>query len=295
MESRREPDNDTEVSHELRIRIWWALYAADNWCSSSLGLPRQLKDWSRPSRVLMDDRLFDKMDPEEPRRKDPSGHPCENPGLWSYMSTLMEVFAPIQELNWRAANSTEFLHPDQMEQDTDMLYQRLQKWEESLPPDVQLTESNLTTHSKQGTGGTFMGLHLGFHYYCSLLFYQYLNNRSIATDRAKLFAARCKYHALSYSKWLAHGRRQPGCEAVYPTVAHMATVSSSIVLQMLLLGDEEELSQTRQCLEANFEALLELEKYWPIVNIMVTILLPCFAMWSWFFWACCISGFHWLI
>lgn len=267
MESQIDPDNDhdTQVSHELRTRIWWALFAADNWCSFSLGVARQLKYWTRPSLVLMDDCSFDKLSPDEPRRAAAAG---DKPGLWFYMATLTEVFAPIQELNRRATKDAD-LDPAQIEQDTSDLAQRLQSWEQDLPQDVQLTERNLAMHGEKGTGGAFLGLHLGFHHYSTLLFYQYVNNRPIATERARRFAERGKYHALSYSRWLAYGRQQPGCEAIYPTVAHMATVSSSVLLQMLLFGDEDELPQTRQCLEANFEALLELEKYWPIVKTMV--------------------------
>lgn len=263
--------NVNQVSQELRIRIWWALFAADNWCSSSLGFPRQMKDWPRPVRLPMDERLFADMNPDE-TLEDPR-EPYERPGLWAHMATLTEVFSPIQELNWRAANK-EGLHPDQIEQDTYELAELLDNWERGLPRDVQLTESNLREHSKNGTGGIFMGLHLGFHHYATLLFYQYLDMRSTMTSRARQFASRCKHHALSYSTWLARGRQQPGCEAVYPTVGHMAIVSSSVLLHTLLFGEENELPPSRHCLEANFEALLELEKYWPIVKTMVNDPFP---------------------
>ncbi|KAJ5390995.1 uncharacterized protein N7496_002063 [Penicillium cataractarum] len=218
----------------------------------------------------MDERLFADMDPDE--RLHGPGEPCQSPGLWAHMATLIEVFSPIQELNWNVANS-KGLHLDQTEQDTYRLAQLLDTWENALPQDVQLTESNLIEHSKRGTGGIFMGLHLGFHHYATLLFYQYLDTRSTTTIRSRQFAARCKHHALSYSTWLARGRQQSGCEAVYPTVGHMAIVSSSVLLHTLLFGEENELSQSRQCLEANFEALLELEEFWPIVKIMVNFLL----------------------
>lgn len=68
------------------------------------------------------------------------------------MAALIEVFSPIQELNWRAANS-EGLHPYQVEEDTYHLTRLLDNGEMSLPHDVQLTESSLIGHSKQGTGG----------------------------------------------------------------------------------------------------------------------------------------------
>lgn len=266
MESRTTQGDGGAVSQELLIRIWWALFAADNWCSSSLGFPRQMRDWPRPTRPPMDEHLFADMATDEPLHG--PTEPCMSRGLWAHMATLIEVFGPIQELNWRAANS-EGLDPDQIEQDVDLLAQQLDDWQSKLPGDVQLTESNLIEHSKRGTGGIFMGLHLGFHHYATLIFYQYLDTRSTLTLRAREFAARCKYHALNYSTWLARGRQQPGCEAVYPTVGHMAIVSSSVLLHTLLFGEENEIQQSRRCLEANFEALLELGEYWPIVKIMV--------------------------
>jgi hypothetical protein len=54
----------------------------------------------------------------------------------------------------------------------------------------------------------------------------------------------------------------------------MAIVSSSVLLHTLLFAEENELPPSRHCLETNFEALLELEKYWPIVKTMVNDPFP---------------------
>jgi hypothetical protein len=140
MEPRMGQDNGKEVSQALRIRIWWALFAADNGGSSSLGFPRQMKDWPRPARLPMDECLFAKMDPDEPLG-DPN-EPSKRLGLWAHMATLIEVFSPIQDLNWHAINSEE-IYQVQIEQDTYHLAQRLDNWKDSLPHDVQLTMANL--------------------------------------------------------------------------------------------------------------------------------------------------------
>jgi hypothetical protein len=39
---------DDVITAEIKIRVWWALFMADNWCSSSLDLPRQVKEFRRP-------------------------------------------------------------------------------------------------------------------------------------------------------------------------------------------------------------------------------------------------------
>ncbi|CEL01204.1 hypothetical protein ASPCAL00792 [Aspergillus calidoustus] len=53
----------------------------------------------------------------------------------------------------------------------------------------------------------------------------------------------------------------------------MTTVSSSVLLHTLLFGTEDELAQSRRCLHAKFEALLELEQYWPGVRSMINRLI----------------------
>jgi hypothetical protein len=155
-----------------------------------------------------------------------------------------------------------------IEHETDLLARQLDSWHDNLPGDAQLTESNLVEHNRRGTGGPFIALHLGFHHYATLLYYQYLD-----TDRSPRFAAKCKYHAVSYSTLLARARKQSGCEVVYPTVGHMAIVSSSVLVHTLLFGTTEELPQSRYCLNTNFEALLELEQYWPTVKTMLLLSL----------------------
>ncbi|KAJ5449467.1 uncharacterized protein N7458_005916 [Penicillium daleae] len=259
--------SDNAITGEIRIRVWWALFMADNWCSSSLGLPRQMRDFPRPAHLPMDEQLFSTLTPDQPLSVWQS---CEIPGLWAHMVTLVELFAPIQELNWRVAHG-ESLQQGQIDHNTEQLAQQLDTWLEKLPRGAQPTEFNLAEHTKRGTGGPFLALHLGFHHYCTLLYYQYLDTQLTPTIQTQRFAARCKLHAFNYSTLLAHGRQQAGCEAVYPTVGHMTVVSSSVLLHTILFGTEDELPQSHHWLRTNFEALLELEQYWPTVKSMVVL------------------------
>ena len=59
---------------------------ADNWCSSSLALPHQLKDVDRPARLPLDDRVFLALTPDQPASVLQSH---EMPGLWAHMVTLV--------------------------------------------------------------------------------------------------------------------------------------------------------------------------------------------------------------
>ncbi|KAL2839532.1 hypothetical protein BJX68DRAFT_258802 [Aspergillus pseudodeflectus] len=240
---------DDVITADIKIRVWWALFMADNWCSSSLGLPRQMKEFRRPPLPL-----------EEP------------PGLWAHMITLVELFGQIQDLNRSVVNGGELTN-DKIADATEHLSHKIDSWQAALPSDMILTESNIMEHTRRGNGGAFFALHLGFHHYATLLYYQYLDNQLPSTSRTERFAESCKYHALQYSKLLSLGRQQSGCETVYPTVGHMTTVSSSVLLHTLLFGTEDELAQSRRCLHANFEALLELEQYWPGVRSMINRLI----------------------
>lgn len=64
-------------------------------------------------------------------------------------------------------------------------------------------------------------------------------------------------------------RQMQGCEANYPTIGHMTAVSSSVLLHTMLFGDQQELLTARRELSANFEALVELQQYWPATEAMV--------------------------
>jgi hypothetical protein len=50
----------------------------------------------------------------------------------------------------------------------------------------------------------------------------------------------------------------------------MTAVSSSVLVHNLLFGDPEDLQTVRQELKTNFEALIELQNFWPATEAMVT-------------------------
>jgi hypothetical protein len=189
------------------------------------------------------------------------------PGLWAYMITLVELFGPIQDLNRRIVQ--EDLTDDEINRCAYGLSQKLDLWEEMLPADIKLNEKNLVEHKSKNNGGPFVAHHFGYHHYSTLLYFQYLENRDNSTATTRVFAERCKHHASSYSALLKFSREHDGFEAVYPTVGHMAIVSSSVLLHTLLFGDEAKIPGARNSLNANFEALIELEQYWPSLESMV--------------------------
>jgi hypothetical protein len=253
---------DTEVTRELKRRVWLTLFMADRWYSSGLGLSRQINDTERFSDLPMDEGIFHALPVDQLALDAPW-----KPGLWAHMITLVDLFGPIQDLNRRIVQ--EDLEDAEINRCAYDLSQRLDGWEDKLPADTKLNQENLEDHKNRNTGGPFVALHLGFHHYSTLLYFQYLETKGISTDMTRNFAERCKHHASSYSALLKFSREHRGFKAVYPTVGHMAIVSSSVLLHTLLFGDEDQIPSARNSLNANFEALIELAQYWSAMKSMV--------------------------
>jgi hypothetical protein len=253
---------DTMVTRELKRRLWWTLFMADRWYSSGLGLPRQIHDATNSTDLPIDESVFHTLPAE--------GFVLETPwrpGLWAHMITLVDHFGPIQDLNRRIVQGE--LEDTEINRCVSDLSQRLDAWQDMLPTDIKLNQENLDLHRSKNTGGPFVALHLGFHHYSTLLYFQYLETRRIPTDTTMILSERCKYHASSYSELLKYSRDHSGFKAVYQTVGHMTIVSSSVLLHTLLFGDEDQIPNARNSLNANFEALIELEKYWPALKSIV--------------------------
>jgi hypothetical protein len=189
------------------------------------------------------------------------------PGLWAHMMSLAQLFGPIQDLNRKIAENTISL--SESIRVASILAERFDLWESMLPTDVQLTHENLQRHAERHTGGPFVGLHLGHHHYATLLYYRFLELPDSVDVLIRPYSKRCKFHASSYSRLLSLARQTEGCEVFYPTVGHMAVVSSSVLLHSLIADTEGYMQLVRKQLEANFEAIVELQQYWPNTATMV--------------------------
>lgn len=255
----------TVITSEIRRRIRCALYMADRWCfSAGLGLPCLTKGPIETEGLPMDDPTFWALKADQTSLPEPP-----KPGLWAHMITLVDLFGPIQDLNRRTAQGG--VDSADLDRSVAHLAQQLVLWEERLPPDAKMSTPNVQKHQQQGTGGPFFALHFGYHHYSTLLYFRFLEDKHYSADIYKEYAVRCKYHASSLSSLLRLARSRRGCESVFPTIGHMAAVSSSVLLHTLLFGDEDELGPARDDLQSNFEALIDLKQYWPSVSSRVII------------------------
>lgn len=252
---------DDLITREVKRRIWWTLFMADRWYSSGLGLSRQMKDFERETELPMDEQLFHSLTRFQQIIPTPW-----KPGLWAYMITLVELFGPIQDLNRKLVRGG--YNEDEIEQQVQHLSRQLDLWLNGIPEDTKLNEDNFLYHLRRGTGGSFVALHLGFHHYSTLLYFQYLDTGRPEKATTNDYTNRCKHHASSVSLLLKRAGQQEDSEAVWPTVGHCLIVSSSVLLHTLLFGDEQ-LSEVRSSLNSNFEALIELTRYYPCLKSMV--------------------------
>lgn len=241
------------------------MYMADRWSSSSLGLPPQIRDTDLAVDLPMDETMFESLAPEETKLNRPW-----KPGIWAHKISLVRLFGPIQDLNHRSVYGN--VSTEELEASVASLSRLLEDWEEMIPHDVRMNADNLQRHIQAGHGGTFIALHLGYHHYATLLYFRFLEPASSSSPFAALYRSKCKSHASSYSELVKLARRKENCEVIYPTVGHMAVVSSSVLLHTLLFSEDEDLRDSRDALNANFEAILELRRYWPNTAPMVCLL-----------------------
>lgn len=206
----------------------------------------------------MDEFVFQAMGPFSTTIPTTQG---DDKGFWAYNVTLVDIFATIQDVNLSLSHSQ--IERSTVDHKVASLEAKLHQWCDALPTKMIMNDSNLAQYRKQGRGGAFIALHFGYHHYCSLLYFQYLEAESPQSAPALAYIGRCRFHALAFSQLLYTARQCGDCHVVYLTVAHMTVVSSAVLLHMLLFGDEQEVDTSRLQLTRNFEALIELSRYWP--------------------------------
>lgn len=255
------PINPSEsiVEREMRQRIGWSLYTTDRWCISGLGMPGQMRDLTFMMELPMDEYTYHTTSLDQRVLLGPW-----KSGLWAHMVSLVQFFGSIQDINRRIARGD--IQMTKLDHEVKRISQQLQSWREDLPSDARMTLENIYSQQEKGLGGLLISIHLAYHHFATLLYFGYLEDHPSSDQK---YVARCRYHASSFSALIRQSRQLKGCEAVYPLVGHMTTVSSSVLVHTLLFGEAHELIKTREELNSNFEALVELRNHWPATATMV--------------------------
>src|SRR6187402_1827162 len=185
---------DDVIAREVKCRVYWSLYMIDRWASAGLGLPRQINIGGLAPRLPMDELLFSQLNAGDSSEELVNWHP----GIWSHMIALVKIFGYIQDLNKELVDQPDW-DEDYIESRVLALAEQLTTFERELPPTMAFTKENLDLQVERGVGRAFVALHLGYHHYATLLYYQYLDQRRQANSTTIIFTQRCKYHAIAFS------------------------------------------------------------------------------------------------
>ncbi|KAH7014092.1 uncharacterized protein B0I36DRAFT_338254 [Microdochium trichocladiopsis] len=267
-----ENETDDAITREVKLRVWWTCCILDTWSSRGASLSRQLVVDHRPGngpRFPMEETLFHGLRPgdQEPQ--------VRGRGFLACVAELIEIYAQIQDFHVKIATSQQW-DDDAILAAVDGLAYQMRSLESSFASNMSYCPANLDWHISKGLGGVFLAFHLGYHHYCTLLFYMYLDQRRTekaqltlnCDDAAQACADKCKHHANMVSEILRTAREREGCELVYNIVTHVTIVSSSVLLHTYLFGDVEGLPAAKARLQSNFDTLVMLKQYWPSVETM---------------------------
>ncbi|KAH7000686.1 fungal-specific transcription factor domain-containing protein [Ilyonectria destructans] len=247
-----------EIERQVNLRVWWSLYMIDIWSSTGLRLSRELtfpNDIDLPA----EEGAFLCLTH--------SSEPVSAPsGIWAEMATLACLWAKIQDLNMASVNDG--LHSHKLREAVDDLSSQLKQWKSSIPDFLVESLSNLDHYASLGLGSAFAALHLGYHYYSQVLFYQFLaGNDQSSSVPAEEYAKRCKEHAKGFCDLLYLSEDTRDSECIYVMVGHMLTITSTVYLHMLLFSStDDEIPYARRRLEKNFETLTKLQRYWVMLD-----------------------------
>lgn len=227
----------------------------DIWSSTGLQLPRQMYR-SEHITLPIEESLFLRL----PMNSSSSNPACSS--IWAEMVHLSHIWAEIHDLN--KATVCGSMAPESLGQAVEVLSNKLNNWSASLQPHLQATKENLERYASLGLGSALAALHLGFHYYNEVLFYQFLaEDAHHSSVSAILYSENCKAHATDFCDLLYTCNMIPGCECFYIMVGHMLVVTSTVYIHTLLFSAvKEQITTARNRLEQNFEILKQLQSYW---------------------------------
>ena len=255
----------TEIERQINLRVWWTLYMIDIWSSTGLHLPRQF-GYSEHVPLPTEESHFLHLPQPSHSNLSPTAA-----SIWGEMAHLAHIWAEIHEVN--KASVAGLTSPTTLNSSVATLSAKLQNWSASLHPHLTCTQANLTRYAALGLGSAFAALHLGYHYYNEVLFYQFLSPDTYHPPVVSTahFSASCKLHARHFCDLLYLCNSLPDCAPLYVMVGHMLVVTSTVYMHSLLFSAvEEDIAAARARLEHNFEILTRLQSYWVELDVSLS-------------------------
>jgi hypothetical protein len=253
------------VSREIRWRVWYSCCMINIWASTGHNIPRMIDSQRNLIVDLTPEDTFQHAGNALFTSTDGSI------GLWTYMARLALIFSRVPDLHHRLAAHDH--NESSIHQRAAGVAAELDAFHTELPSSLLFDFEILQTHRLRGIGHVFIALHLCYHYYSTLVHFPHLDARRSSSLPGDLHAERCKYHGAALSDMLGTSLSQAGCEMLYQSIGHMATVSTCVLLYVLLLSDGDEIDAAKTRLETNFTKLMELARYWPGIQQAVSHVL----------------------
>jgi hypothetical protein len=191
--------------------------------------------------------------------------------LFAQMIILNRVFIEINDFHTssihnRHQHKTSTTTSSTTEQTIQALAHKLDTWHDSLPPHLHNTRANLQHYGAQGLGRIFVAVYLGYYHFGQLLFYQYLSSPSSTSHPGA--QRRCLAYSTALCELVYASHCTPGCKVLYTMVGHNLVVASTIQIHTLLFSSSmADIAAAKMILTRNFELLLLLRNYWPVLEI----------------------------
>ncbi|KAJ0415365.1 hypothetical protein BJY00DRAFT_266062 [Aspergillus carlsbadensis] len=259
-------DNPSAVYQEEYRRSWLSIHVASHWSAWDMAMePMRLPD-GPDFLPKIDDATFRTVSAEllnVTHVQDASR--CD---MWAQMARTLGIYAKINTLMRHLSRN--MISFDEYCVQAAKLETALEQWAENLPPKLTWSFDNLMLLAGQRLGQIYLAMHIGFFHFRQMLFFPFLDSRA-ARNPGPDRAAKCKDGAAVVSSILQYSKNIKNCELEYFIYGHIAVVSSCVHLHTLLFSDDyRELSMARQRLVSNFQYLMTVKSFWPIVEHYTT-------------------------
>ncbi|KAI9044246.1 putative C6 transcription factor [Aspergillus affinis] len=263
--------NDSNVVYKEEYRrTWLSVHIANHWAASDMSIEPMGFGSGPQFPPAIDDVSFHKPCPQ------PSGgsyiSTIPHRDMWAQMAKTLDIFTEINRLLRKLSRG--IISFDDYCTQAAVLESRLDQWAANLPSDLRYNITNIMLFVDQQLGRTFLSMHIGYYHFQQMLLFPFLDARaarSTTESAVRHGATKCKESAELVSEILRYSTEIKNCELDYFIYGHIAVVSSCVHLHTLLFSSISlELDMARQRLLSNFQYLMSLKSYWPVVQYSVT-------------------------
>ncbi|KAL4926360.1 putative C6 transcription factor [Aspergillus undulatus] len=255
-------DNSNAVYQEEYRRGWLSIHVASHWSAWDMAMEPESLAKGPDFLPRIDDATWRSTSAELLTVNNvQDALRCD---MWAQMARTLGIFARINTLLRRL--SRDMVSFDEYRSQAAQLEASLDQWAENLPPKLAWDFGNLMLLAGRRLGQIYLAMHIGFFHFRQMLFFPFLDARA-ARKSGPNQAIKCKDSASVVSSILQYSKNIRDCELEYFIYGHIGVVSSCVHLHTLLFSDDfRELSMTRQRLVSNFQYLMTVKSYWPIVE-----------------------------